>query len=103
MTQDQLAIALGVDVATVKRRELPRGHEHLKPPKKGERLAIAQICGVPADFMEHGVEGRAPSEISERLAALEEAIRDLQRELSIAAVEERPQTGEADEQGEESR
>jgi transcriptional regulator with XRE-family HTH domain len=41
MTQEDLADELGVDVQTIKRRESGK-----QDPKKGERLAIAQICGV---------------------------------------------------------
>lgn len=50
ITQLQLADALGVDEQTIKRRESPNGNE----PKKGERIAIATICGVPPEFLEHG-------------------------------------------------
>lgn len=98
MTQEQLAERLGVDPATVKRRELPRGHENLKTPKKGERLAIASICGVPPEFMEEGFGGHAADEISERLAALEDVLRDLQRELIVREAEESLRTDEDDQQ-----
>lgn len=74
MTQDQLADALGVDAATIKRREHPRGHEHLQSPKKGERLAIAQVCGVPVEFLEEGFGGQARDELSEQLAGLKEEL-----------------------------
>lgn len=102
LTQDQLADALGVDAATIKRREHPRGHEHLQSPKKGERLAIAQVCGVPLEFLEDGFEGRARDEVSERLDALHAQLADLRRELLVRGREASQQNGGDDQQVEES-
>lgn len=48
LSQAELANKLGVEVATVKRKESPRGKE----PKPMERIAIAAICGVSLDFLE---------------------------------------------------
>jgi transcriptional regulator with XRE-family HTH domain len=87
LTQEQLADRLGVDRQTIKRRELGPGHKGYKEPKKGERLAIAQICGVPVKFMEEGFGGEARSEISERLAELQEELRTLDRDLSARVRE----------------
>jgi transcriptional regulator with XRE-family HTH domain len=49
LTQQELAAQLGVDVQTVKRRE--KGSH---PPRRAELLAIAEVTGVPAEFLEHG-------------------------------------------------
>lgn len=72
LTQQQLADALGVNVQTVKRRELDPADDLAQAPKKGERRAIADICGVPVSFMEEGFGGESRTEISQRLADLEE-------------------------------
>jgi transcriptional regulator with XRE-family HTH domain len=96
LTQQQLADELGVDVQTIKRRENDRASQ----PKRGERLAIAAICGVPPEFLEEGFGGHAESEISERLAGLAEQVRYLTRELSLRDMEEREQTGESGQQDE---
>jgi transcriptional regulator with XRE-family HTH domain len=96
LTQDALAQALGVDPATIKRREAPRGAENYKPPKKGERIAIAQICGIPPEFMEEGFGGRASDEISEQLAQMRAQIQDLHRELVVHELEEPERTETTD-------
>ena len=70
ISQSQLAEALGVDEQTIKRRESPNGKE----PKKGERVAIAAICGVPLDFLEQGFGRLAQDEVAERLARIEFAL-----------------------------
>jgi transcriptional regulator with XRE-family HTH domain len=58
LTQPELAEKLGVDAQTIKRRE-----SGAKGPKKGERMAVAAICGVPFEFMEDGWGALEPSEI----------------------------------------
>lgn len=70
LTQIQLAEALGVDEQTIKRRESPAGNE----PKKGERIAIASICGVPPEFMEIGFGEITRDELLDRLARIEQAV-----------------------------
>jgi transcriptional regulator with XRE-family HTH domain len=49
LTQAQLGDRLGLDEQTIKRRESGK-----QEPKPGERVAIAAICGVPLEFIEHG-------------------------------------------------
>jgi len=66
LSQEELAEALGVDPQTIKRRE--SGYQQ---PKKGERVAIAAICRVPPEFMEHGFGEIRPTEIARRLAQIE--------------------------------
>lgn len=66
LTQVQLAEALGVDEQTIKRRE-----SGAQDPKKGERIAIAAICGVPAEFMENGFGELGRDELAERLGEIE--------------------------------
>lgn len=65
LTQEQLAAELDVDTQTIKRREAG-SHD----PKRGERMAIAAICGVPPEFMEHGF-GAERDEIAARLDRIE--------------------------------
>jgi transcriptional regulator with XRE-family HTH domain len=49
LSQEELAARLGVDSQTIKRREAGN-----KDPKKAELIAVAAVCGVPLEFMEHG-------------------------------------------------
>ena len=76
LTQEQLADELGVDVATVKRREAGDGD-----PKRSEQIAVAHICDVPVEFMTDGFPalGAEPtrSEMRERLETLEDLVRFL--------------------------
>lgn len=92
LTQKELAARLGRDEQFVLRRELPPKHDRWQQSTKGDLIAIAAICGVPVDFLEDGFGGRAPNEISERLAALDERVRDLQRELLVAGREASPRS-----------
>jgi transcriptional regulator with XRE-family HTH domain len=101
ISQDELAARLGREKQFVLRRELPPSHDRHQVPSKGDRLAIAAVCGVPPEFLEDGFGGRASSEVSERLAALEEQVRSLLRELLVREREVSPQTGEDGQQGED--
>lgn len=49
LSQKELADALGVDEQTIKRRESGR-----QEPKLAERIALASVCKIPPEFMEHG-------------------------------------------------
>lgn len=96
MTQQELADALGVEVQTIKRREKPPSQRGSQEPKKGERLAIAQICGVPPAFMEDGFRGQARSEMAEMLTETVDTVRELlvrERERSQRTDEDDPQSG----------
>jgi transcriptional regulator with XRE-family HTH domain len=87
LTQQELADALGVNVQTIKRRELAPRHELAQPPKKGERRAIAGICGVPVEFMEAGFGGESRSELNELVAGLDEQLRLLRGETAARDAE----------------
>lgn len=69
LTQSQLAERLGVDVQTVKRREAGG-----RDPARGELLAIAAICGVPAAFMEDGFGEPGRDELLDRLDQIQRAL-----------------------------
>ena len=96
LRQDQLARALGVTTETIKRRE--RGTQ---APKRGELLAIAQITGVPASFMEHGFGEVEPSEVLERLDRIEAALSggDLESRLEDVREAIRELAADADDDG----
>jgi transcriptional regulator with XRE-family HTH domain len=49
LTQEELANKLGVDEQTIKRRESGK-----QEPKKAELIAVAALCEVPVEFLEHG-------------------------------------------------
>lgn len=72
LTQPQLAERLGIAVETIKRRE-----KGTHDPNKGERIAIASICGVPASFMEHGFGMYEESDVIRRLERIEAMLREL--------------------------
>lgn len=103
ITQEQLAQALGVNVQTIKRRELDPGDELAQPPKKGERLAIAHICGVPPEFMEDGFGGYAHDELVDAVSELDEQLQVLRRELLVRGLEALPQTAEGDQRDDRSQ
>lgn len=84
LSQRALADALGVDEQTIKRRESPGGKE----PKRGERVAIASICGVPAEFMEDGFGEIRRDEILDDLEYLRTKLDDLNVALAVL-VEQR--------------
>jgi transcriptional regulator with XRE-family HTH domain len=67
LRQEDLADELGVDVQTIKRRE-----NGTSDPKKGERRAIAAICGVPKEFFDTSkpLELIGPLDVSERVQML---------------------------------
>lgn len=88
LSQRDLADALGVDVQWVKRREKPRGEEGAQDPKALDRIAIAEVCGVPVDFLEHGFGGAARSEIAERLAGIESLLRPTEPKTPAEVLEE---------------
>lgn len=75
ITQEQLAELLGVDVATIKRREAGTGD-----PKRAEQIALAHVCDVPAEFVLSGFATLGEptrSELQERLEGLEGSVRFL--------------------------
>jgi transcriptional regulator with XRE-family HTH domain len=100
ISQEQLAEALGRNKQFVADRERAPNEDRWREPTKGDRIAIAAICGVPPEFLEVGFDGHAPSELSERLADLEKEIRHLVRELALRDMEEPAQSDESDQQGE---
>jgi transcriptional regulator with XRE-family HTH domain len=81
LSQIELAKELGLGVATVKRRE---GGE--ADPKRGELIALAEICDVPIEFLLDGFKaiGAPPSrsEARQRFEHLEATVRVL---LGLAA------------------
>lgn len=86
LTQEELADALDREKQFVLRRELSPDHERYQRTNKGDRLAIAAVCGVPAAFIEEGFGGEARSELGERLSALEAEAREMRSELSLRAL-----------------
>ena len=80
LTQVELADRLGVDEQTIKRREAGK-----QDPKKGERIAVASICGVPPSFMEDGFGVPSPDEIVGRLERIEAALGGLVNYEELAA------------------
>ena len=96
LTQEQLAERLGVNVQTIKRREMHPGDELYQPPKRGERLAIAVICGVPPAFMEDGFGGYGPDELVDtvtQLAGQVEQIQTLLLQQAVDGVAEQARSG----------
>lgn len=87
LTQDDLAEALGREKQWVLRRERPPERGGYQEPTKGDRIAIASICGVPIEFLEEGFGGEAQSEISERLAELRGDVQALDREILVRVRE----------------
>jgi transcriptional regulator with XRE-family HTH domain len=71
LTQDQLAEALGLDVQTVKRRESGK-----QEPRNGERIAIAAVCNVPLEFIEHGFPAVVSTEAQDALTRIEQTLAD---------------------------
>lgn len=69
LKQEELADALGVDVQTIKRREAGTS-----PPRRGELVAIADICKVPVGFLKRGFAEANRDEILERLERIEETL-----------------------------
>jgi transcriptional regulator with XRE-family HTH domain len=81
LTQDELAARLGVVPQTIKRREAGT-----TAPRRGELLAIAAACQVPAAFLEHGFGDVRPSEIVERLDRIERLL--LGEDVDLGPVRE---------------
>ncbi len=80
ITQVALADALGVEEQTIKRREAGT-----QEPKKGERIAVASICGVPPWFMEDGFGTPTSDELLQRLERIEAALGGLVNYDELAA------------------
>lgn len=70
LSRPKLAEKLGVSERTLGRREDGDG----PPPKRGDLLAIAMVCGVPITFLEHGFGEVSSSELDERLDRIETAL-----------------------------
>ena len=100
LSQEELAERLGRNKQFVADRERSPTEDRWVKATPGDLLAIATICGVPPDFLEHGFGGSAPNEISERLGALQQEVQHLVRELALADLEAPEQNGESDQQGE---
>lgn len=94
LSQEDLASRLGVDAQTIKRREAGR-----QDPKKAELIAVAAVCGVPLEFMEHGWGAVGTDELAglvieqngllERQSGILEEIRDEQTRLrELVATQE---------------
>lgn len=73
MEQQAFASELGVSLRTLSRMESGE-----RPATHDERAVIADLCGVPHWFMEHGFHPPAkelpPAEVNRRLSDLEEAV-----------------------------
>lgn len=95
LTQEALAHELGVEVQTIKRRESGE-----KEPKKAELIAVAAICGVPLEFMEHGWGRATPDELG-RLVAQQNTLLGEQtgvlNEIRAAVSEQRQAKTETEE------
>lgn len=81
LSQTELAEQLGVDKQFVARREDGRQN-----PKRQELIAIAAVCHVPLEFLEHGWAGAVATEdvaqLADRIAAIEALVNErLGREL----------------------
>lgn len=85
LDQAELAEQLGVDRQTVIRRE-----SGAQDPKRQELLAVAAICGVPADFMLNGfvdaVIAKHPT-LDDRLSAIWQTLQELSGEAADRDLE----------------
>lgn len=86
LTQVELAERLGIDKATVKRRERGGGD-----PTLSEQLAVAHFCGVPETFMVHGWAAVTVHRIPRGEV--------VQRELEEAGLPSRQQPGSSEADG----
>lgn len=83
LDQPTIAQTLGVSTVTVKRME--RGQREIKLE---DLHAIAEVCGVPVEFMTEGFEAAAlPPDTRQVIAAIEHGFEQMTERLSTTTAE----------------